>query len=172
MERIHAVTGETVFLCVRRGRDAVCIERIDGRRVQSLALRIGSALPLHAGAAPRVLLAYAPPATWDQYLAEAPLERFTDATPVTAEQLRPLLEQVRASGVAVSNEDVTPGIAALGVPVFDHRSEVVASISISGLVAGILGSDADKLRDMLVEAGHEVSRQLGHARDLQSTAKE
>src|SRR3989441_3141485 len=47
MERIHERTGETVFLCVRRGDDAVCIERLDGLRVQSLMLRLGGSLPLH-----------------------------------------------------------------------------------------------------------------------------
>jgi len=53
MERIHERTGETVFLCVRRGDEAVCIERLDGLRVQSLALRLRDSLPLHLrGATP------------------------------------------------------------------------------------------------------------------------
>ena len=58
MERIHEATGETVFLLVRRGDDAVCIERLEGLRVQSLALRLGGSLPLHVGAGPRALLAW------------------------------------------------------------------------------------------------------------------
>src|SRR3954447_13997980 len=33
MEEIHEATGETVFLCIRRGLEAVCIDRIDGTRV-------------------------------------------------------------------------------------------------------------------------------------------
>src|SRR3712207_132573 len=49
MERVHEETGETVFLCVRRGSEAVCIERLEGARVQSLALRLGGSLPLHMG---------------------------------------------------------------------------------------------------------------------------
>ena len=57
MEHLHDMTGETVFLCVRRGLRAVCIERIEGSHVVSLALRLGGSLPLHAGAAPRALLA-------------------------------------------------------------------------------------------------------------------
>jgi DNA-binding IclR family transcriptional regulator len=162
MEHVHEETGETVFLCVRRGRDAVCIERLDGRRVQSLALQVGNALPLHAGAAPRVLLAFEPRAFWDQYLTEASLERFTDSTPTTVEELVPILEQVRESGVSVSNEDVTDGIAALGVPVFDHRGQVVAAMSISGLAAGLLGSDSVRIRQLLIDAGTEASRQLGY----------
>src|SRR4051794_1216748 len=35
MEGIHEKTGETVYLCVRRGLEAVCIERIAGKRVEA-----------------------------------------------------------------------------------------------------------------------------------------
>jgi DNA-binding IclR family transcriptional regulator len=69
MEQIHEATGETVFLCVRRGFEAVCIDRIDGKRVQSLALRLGGALPLHAGAASRALLAFEAESLLERYLA-------------------------------------------------------------------------------------------------------
>ena len=41
MQRLHDETGETVFLCVRREHQAVCIERIDGLRVALLELRLG-----------------------------------------------------------------------------------------------------------------------------------
>jgi DNA-binding IclR family transcriptional regulator len=33
MERIHDEIGETTFLCVPRGDEAVCIERVDGKQV-------------------------------------------------------------------------------------------------------------------------------------------
>src|SRR6478736_8287307 len=55
-------TGVTSFLCVRRGSRAVCLERIEGYAVQSLAMQLGGSLPLYAGAAPRALLAFLPPA--------------------------------------------------------------------------------------------------------------
>src|SRR5262249_61379656 len=65
MERIHERTGETVFLLVRRGDEAVCIERLGGLRVQSLALRLRGSLPLPPRARPRAPLAARPPREWD-----------------------------------------------------------------------------------------------------------
>jgi DNA-binding IclR family transcriptional regulator len=162
MERIHDETGETLFLCVRRGYDAVCVERLDGRRVTSLALRLGGSLPLHAGAAPRVLLAFEPRSFWHQYAATVVLERLSANTPVTADDLFPALEQVRACCLSVSDEDVTPGIAALGAPIFDHRGEIVAALSISGVRAGILGDDvAPRIRELISAGAAETSRALG-----------
>src|SRR5213079_2064196 len=124
MERIHERTGETVFLCVRRGDDAVCIERLDGLRVQSLVLRLGGSLPLHLGAGPRVLLAWEPREEWEAYVARRPLEAITEKTPVTQKALFEELERSLEQGYAVSDEDVTPGIASLGAPVFDYTGRI------------------------------------------------
>lgn len=162
MERIHEETGETVFLCVRRGHQAVCIERLDGRRVQSLALRLGGTLPLHVGAAPRVLLAFEPEELWHEYARTAPLEAMTPKTPTTEEQLFPALRKIRKLGYAVSDEDVTPGIAAIGAPIFDYRGAIRAALSISGVRPAILGEGAQQLRELIVSSAHDISRALGH----------
>ncbi len=58
LEDLHRATEETVYLCVRRGDEALCVDRIDGLWVQSLTLRVGESLPLHLGAASRALLAH------------------------------------------------------------------------------------------------------------------
>jgi DNA-binding IclR family transcriptional regulator len=170
MERIHEETGETVFLCVRRGLEAVCIERLDGRRVQSLALRLGGSLPLHAGAAPRVLLAYEPHEVWREYLSAASLEPFTARTPTTGEQLVPMLEEIRDVGYAVSDEDVTVGIAAVGAPIFDYRGALRAALSISGLRSSILGEDPKRIRALIVQGARDVSRALGHGMQRKALA--
>ena len=162
MERIHQRTGETVFLLVRRGWEAVCIERLEGLRVGSLALRLGGSLPLHAGAGPRVLLAWEPREEWERYLATGDLAAFTEATPTTRAALFRELERARALGYAVSDEDVTPGIASLGAPVFDYSGRVRAALSIGGMKSLLLGPDRAEVARLLVEGAREVSAALGH----------
>jgi DNA-binding IclR family transcriptional regulator len=161
MERIHELTEETVFLCIRRGYEAVCIERIEGRWVQSMALRLGGSLPLHVGAAPRALLAYEPPDFWDEYLAHGPLAALTPNTPTTRARLLRELERVRESGCAVSDEDVVPGMAAVGAPIFDHRGAIRAALSMSGPRPTILGERAEGTRELITSGADEISRALG-----------
>ena len=140
MERVHEETEETVFLCIRRGHEAVCIERIDGRWVQSMALRLGGSLPLHVGAAPRVLLAFEPREFWEEYVrADGGLEPFTRRTPVPKTALFRALEEVRDRWLSISDEDVVVGMAAVGAPIFDHRGRVCAALSMSGPRPAILG---------------------------------
>ncbi|ORX17796.1 MULTISPECIES: IclR family transcriptional regulator [Mycolicibacterium] len=162
MERLHDLTGETVFLCVPRKDDAVCIERIEGMRVRSLALQLGGALPLHAGAAPRAILAHLPEAQWDAYIERnAPLQRFTDSTPVEPAELRAVLTRTRDDGLAVSDQDVTVGVAAIGVPITDYRGQIRGALSISGIRESILGGSSTAWREELIRGGREISEALG-----------
>jgi DNA-binding IclR family transcriptional regulator len=163
MERIHERTGETVFLCVRRGDDAVCIERLDGLRVQSLALRLGGSLPLHLGAGPRVLLAWEPREEWDAYVErQSPLAAMTERSPATREELVAELERSLADGFAVSDEDVTPGIASLGAPIFDYTGRVRAAVSIGGMRHFLLEEIRDEAIPLLVNGAREISTALGY----------
>jgi len=162
MERIHERTGETVFLCVQRGDDAVCIERLDGLRVQSLMLRLGGSLPLHVGAGPRALLAWGPRAEWEAYVARVQLEAITDKTPVTREALFAELERSVEQGYAVSDEDVTPGIASLGAPIFDYTGCVRAAISVGGMRQFVLEEIRDEAVELITTGAREISIALGY----------
>ena len=83
MNNIHAELEETVYLVVRRHHEAVCIDRIEGVHIRSMALQLGGALPLHLGAGPRVLLAFEPREYWDDYFTQVKLEPRTPRTPTT-----------------------------------------------------------------------------------------
>ncbi|MBS1878004.1 MAG: IclR family transcriptional regulator [Actinobacteria bacterium] len=161
MERIHDETDDTIFLCLRRGDEAVCIERFDGRQVNTLALQLGGSLPLHLGAAPRTLLAYEPRENWHEYVAGSDLEQGGGGPALTAAWLIAELEQIRSDGYATSDQDVTPGIAALGAPVFDGRGRICAALSASGVRDMIL-DEQKGVRDLIVTGAREISAGLGH----------
>lgn len=161
MERINEELGETTFLCVRRGYEAVCIERIDGLRVNLLALGLGGSQPLHAGAVTRAILAFEPRAFWEEYMDHQAVEAFTPKTPATREALVVELEATRERGYAISDEDVTPGIAAIGAPIFDHTGKVRAGLSLGGMRDTLFGHESRAL-EMLLEGASTVSRTLGY----------
>src|SRR3954452_16239963 len=162
MERIHdALGGETTFLCVRRGYNAVCIERIDGTRVNLLALSLGGSLPLHAGGASRALLAFEPESFWEEYLEHGLPEALTERTPATRAALLEELRATRERGYAISDQDVTLGIAAFGAPIFDHTGEVRASLSLGGLREHLY-QHRERAIELLCDATREISRTLGY----------
>jgi len=166
LKRIHEATGETTFLCVRHGTRAVCIERIDGVRVNSRVLRLGRSLPLHVGAAPRALLAFEDREGWEEYAAIATLTEDLGHD-ISRSALYAELEDIRTAGFVVSDNTVTPGIAAVGAPIFDSRGAVAASLSVSGLRDGILAAPADgapSVTDLVRDGATELSNYLGFSR--------
>jgi DNA-binding IclR family transcriptional regulator len=163
LERLAEASQLTVFLCVRRDDRTIAIERIDGHYAFSLALTLGGSLPLYAGAASRVLASYLPESEVRRLLAEHPPTPFTEHTLTTVDALVTDLRESRKRGYVISNEDLTPGVAALGMPVFSHHSdtEPAAAISIAGLVPQVLGDGCERVLALLRESAEEISRELG-----------
>jgi DNA-binding IclR family transcriptional regulator len=164
LERLHESTGETVFLCVRRGNLAVCIDRIAGSRVALLELGLGGTMPLHLGAAPRAILGFEPEEEWERYLQATKLESGTDAAPHDRSALLAELRDTRGRGYALSDEDVTPGIASIGAPIFQYGGSVRGSLSIGGVRQLILAPESG-LAELIMDSAAEVSRALGFATD-------
>jgi len=164
LERLTEMTGLTVFLVVRDGDRGVTVERIDGKYAYSLALKVGGSLPLHVGAGQRALLASEPEAAIRAYVRRAEMVRYTDKTIVDPDELVAEILRARSRGYSISDEDVTPGIAALGVAVYGHDATdtAVAAISIGGLVPHILGEHHEKIVALLRETAGLISRQLGN----------
>lgn len=140
LERIVEETGQTAFLSVRRGDRAVCIDWRQGRGIGVLVLKPGRSLPLYAGAAGRVLLAYG---ETESVLEAAPFRPLTPHTLVTRHDLEADIERTRRQGYVFSDEDVTLGIGAIGMPIRSGAGEVFGALSLGGVRAEIRdGSEA------------------------------
>jgi DNA-binding IclR family transcriptional regulator len=163
MRELNESTGETVFLTVQRGMDAVCIERIEGRRVQSIALVLGGAMPLHAGAGPMALLAWLDDdqhRAWLIHAAEHGLAQMNLPAPPSISEVEAQLRETRARGYSISDRNVTPGIAAVGAPVFDYRGQLIAAVSVSGIAESVLDPEL-RLAERVTEAARRISFDLG-----------
>jgi DNA-binding IclR family transcriptional regulator len=155
MEDLSDRTGETVFLVARYGFEAVCLERLDGARVQSMAPEIGGSLPLHIGAGPQVLLANAEPELIDKYLS-GDLEKRTEHSIVDRNEWRSRLAEIRETGSAISDEDLVPGIAAVGSPIRDASGSVVAALALAGTRASLLGPSRDEMVKIVRDSAAKI----------------
>ena len=156
LDDLAAATGQTVFLSVPRGDEAVCIDWSQGRAINVLLLKPGRFLPLYAGAEGRATLAFGLDHI-DDYLARAPFNAYNDRTLTTAAKLRRDVAQTRARGYAISDEDVTDGIGALGAPLWTSRTPSFAgTLSVAGLAEVLTGRRAE-LADTLLSAAAALS---------------
>jgi DNA-binding IclR family transcriptional regulator len=164
LDRLRAETRETVHLSLRRGFQAVFIERLHGERSHTLAIKLGGVLPLHVGAAPRALLAFEPDSFWDDYYAAATLDPWTRTSPSTEAEIRGILHEVRRTGVSFSDEDVVVGVSTVGAPIFDHRGVVRAALAFN-LLPEVLRRDRDQYAELARAASARASMAFGYDLD-------
>ena len=163
MRRLSLALERTTYLTITAGTHAVCIERIDrGSSFRLMDLDVGGAQPLHLGAAPRALLAFDEDTLLPNLL-QAGLEIRTPHTIATEQALRTDLAETRRRGYSISDSDVTPGVAALGAPIFDAQNRPVAAISIGGLTEQMIPPRPRHI-SALLQAAAEVSTRLGSTR--------
>jgi DNA-binding IclR family transcriptional regulator len=130
MRDLHEATRESVSLVVIDGLDALRLEEIPEPAAVSNSSRRPARLPLHATAAGKALLAFAP----DELVArivERGLRRYTERTVVLPAQLRRNLAYVRRTGVAIAQEEMTPRSLSVASPVLDSHGRAAAALSIA-----------------------------------------
>ncbi len=170
LERLREETKETVHLCVRSGRQAVFIERLQGERAHSLAIKLGETLPLHVGASPRALLAFEERSFWDEYFASVEIDIWTPNSPGSESEVRAILEEIRRTRVSFSDEDVVVGVATVGAPIFDHRGKVRAALAVN-LVPAVLRRDREHYMELARSASQEASRAFGYVPERGEVSK-
>jgi IclR family KDG regulon transcriptional repressor len=159
MERLVRETGESAFLTVVSEDESVCIHRIESSQRVRVTLTIGGRYPLYAGASDKLLLAYLPPEEIDKVIARG-LKQLTPDTITSPDRLREDLAKIRRLGWAFSVGELTPGVAAIAVPLRDSNGDVVAALSIGGLASRFSENRLQTLIEITCQAAEEVSHQL------------
>ena len=131
MQRLRDVTGETVFLLMRSGNDALCIERLEGDfPVRALTLVRGSRRPLGIGAAGIALLAAESDAIVNRIL-ENNSVHFRDYPGITIADIRRQVAEARARGFSFNDGRLQNSIRAVGMAMGPADTQPVAAISIA-----------------------------------------
>jgi DNA-binding IclR family transcriptional regulator len=163
VQSLHGRTGETVHLAVLDGEEAVCVDRMESLHPVRLSAEIGKRFPLHAGACPKVLLAYLPEAHQRRIL-ERQLPAFTEYTITDRIALARELDEIRSEGYGVGDQDLDLGAAAVAAPIRDHTGQVVSAISVAGPLSRVGGCLRTELRREVVAAADDISLGLGFSR--------
>jgi DNA-binding IclR family transcriptional regulator len=158
LEDLYEATHENVQLAVRDGMEVVYIERISGRSAVGVLARVGAHWPLHATGVGLVLLAHSDPAVQEEYLAAEQLVSFTPFTITDPAKLRRVLAEVRRSGFAVSDRQITDDALSVAAPVRGPQGEVAAAVSV---IVPCVGARPNTLAPAVRLAGLGISRALG-----------
>jgi DNA-binding IclR family transcriptional regulator len=157
LEDLQHVVRANIHLAVADGHDVIYIESLrcmDGVPVPS---RLGGRWPMHATGTGLVLLANASQEFQEEVLSSK-LRRFTEYTPTDPDALRYRLAEIRRSGIAIIEKQLTYDARAIAVPIRGPRDRVIAAV---GLTTPIAAPSPYALVPALAATARAISRALG-----------
>ena len=120
-------------LFVRRGNDAICIDRIEGRfPIRALLVDVGVSRPLGLGASGLALIAFLPRDRFEKAFS-ANLKQYSSFPNLKPETILDLARKSLKRGYVVSDSLFWPGVTAVSIPVFDDQSDVIAAVSVTAI---------------------------------------
>ncbi len=122
---------------------------------------VGAPLPLHQGAAGKVLLAWLPRAEREALVA-ASVARFDSDQSFDPHRLYAELEQVRAVGWAASDGERVPGVSAIAAPIFDAAGRVAGALTLVAPSARLSDEQRARYIPLVCEAARRTSHDLGY----------
>jgi DNA-binding IclR family transcriptional regulator len=160
LEGLAARTGETAALTILRGESTVVVDQVAPSAVLT-ANWVGKDFPPHTSSPGKLLLAAMPTVELDRLLGR-PLARLTPRTITDPAVLRRELARVRATGLAVSDEEFELGCVGISAAVYGWDPFPVATLSVIGPSLRVPQRRLKELGQVLVSAADDAARRLGY----------
>jgi DNA-binding IclR family transcriptional regulator len=162
MVRLQEKTRETISLYVLEGNDRVCVERLESPETVRIVACIGRRIPLYAGSAGKVFLAFLPDERRDEILSSTELVPMTRRTITDMDELRADLGRIRKRGYAVSKGEWILEAAGVAAPIFDQFGRISAALTISGPAQRFTEEKINEIIPLTKSGAEEISRELGY----------
>lgn len=129
LERIARVSGETARVSVYDRGSVLLLAGVPGHGELALSFKAGQHLPVHAGAASKVLLADQSDAERGRVLA-GPLKAYTHRTFTDPAKLQAELRKVKRQGWSHDRGEFSISVHSFGAPIYNPDQRMVGALSI------------------------------------------
>lgn len=161
VDELAEETGEQVqFLVEEHGR-GMTVHRASGTQAVQTNPGLGKPIPLHTNAAGKAILAQMSDEEIEELIDAYGLQRETEHTITNKEELLQDIERVRERGYSTNEQERTPGLRAVGVPIQAPNDFSNSSISISGPANRMKGKRfTEEIPDLLRGTANEIELNL------------
>jgi DNA-binding IclR family transcriptional regulator len=159
LERIQKVTRESANLTVLEPPNIVYVDQVEGTHSVRMFARLGAAVPAHATAAGKAMLAHMKAGTADE-IWHGSLPELTPRTITTIDDLERELDRVRKRGYALDHEEQEAGVSCVAAAVLGEEG-VVAALSVSAPTQRVQDSGPADLGELIVDCAERMSAELG-----------
>lgn len=137
LDQLRDDLGESCSLGVVDDDQLCYIARAEVSRIMSIALRVGSRLPLYATSMGRVLLAGMSRDDRTAYFRRTSMTALTEQTETHPGRLNSLCEKIAEEGYAIVDQELESGLRSIAVPVRGLSGAVVAALNVGTQAARV-----------------------------------
>jgi IclR family transcriptional regulator, pca regulon regulatory protein len=167
LQQLSDETGYTVNLAILDDVDVVYIERCrsarPGQREIDLNLHVGARLPAYCTAMGKAILAFLPDERRDDIIARTDFAPRGPNTFTDPDLFREELGRIRASGVALNDEELAYGLRSIASPIRSRSGEVVAALNLA--VHRTMASKEEltaRFAPAVTRTARDISSRMGH----------
>lgn len=161
LQAVRDETGDSASLAVLSGHEVLYLAHVSTNRRIRLGASVGTRFPVYATSLGRILMAYQPPETIEDYVRTAELQKLTEHTVVSRPMLKRRLKEARENGYDSSQDELDYGIVSVAVPIFDNEGRIAAAINCSTSTTRVSREDLIRTRrPLLSRAAQEIEAAL------------
>lgn len=161
IKKLSDELGETTHAAILDGRFVVYIAKSEGAKNFSVVATIGFRIPAHATALGKILFSSLGRDEVEARLKNVDLERYTENTIVSCEELINELGQIAQQGYAIDKQEIIPGGICVAAPIYDKSNKMVAAMSVTIPVIRINDEFLKEVVAKVRTAAANVSMRLG-----------
>jgi IclR family transcriptional regulator, pca regulon regulatory protein len=167
LRQLSDETQRTVNLAILDGTEVVYIERYraarPGQREIDLNLHVGARLPAYCTAMGKAILAFVPEERLEEVIEHTEFVPLGPNTLTDPKAFRKELDKIRASGIAVNDEELAYGLRSIAAPIHSHSGEVVAALNLAVHRTMVSMDDLiERFGPAVTQAARDISLSMGH----------
>lgn len=155
---------ETVHIAILRDKQAYYVDKVKSPQGLTISTSIGHCKPLHNTSLGKVLLAFTYPnyqEIRDSNILGDSLAAYTENTITDHGKLEQELHKIREQGYAIDQEEYEIGLICVGVPIFNLKNELVASLSAAGPANRFKMDELNNYVKILQTGADHIRRKIG-----------
>lgn len=155
--------GESCCLAIEQDFEVVYLDVVDGPdNMLKIMQRIGKRAPLHCTGIGKIIMTKYDDEQIQEYIKDIGLTPLTPNSLSTYDALIKELEQVRACGYAVDNEECELGARCIAAGIRDYSGQIAAGISVSGPISRLSLEQIDRIKEAVLDTAAEISKLMAY----------
>ena len=160
LDKISAQVKESVGYAVREGDKVISLYEVEIHQPYKMNYHPGKFYPINRGCYAKCLMAYYDQDRVKQLLFEQSFEKVATNTLTDPKAILNEFKKIREQGYVISDEEVAPLVAGVGVPVFDKAGEVKGCLACAFLKDHDVEDKLQTFLQIFKQGAEEIERFL------------